>query len=438
MSRKKSINQLFIYMNGIQVGTLNHATTGNLEFVYENSWLNEKNSRPISLSLPLTDISYKGRVVSNFFENLLPDSEVIRERIQARFGTPSKKSFDLLTHIGRECVGALQFLINPIEMNVRKVEGEPIDNKSISTLLKEYRIAPLGMSPDSNFRISVAGAQEKTALLWYKNRWYLPHDTTPTSHIIKLPIGYIKHSGIDLSESVENEWLCLKILSEHKIPVNEANIVKFEDMTTLVVQRFDRKWSDDGIWLMRLPQEDMCQVLGVSPGLKYESDGGPGIQSIMQVLQASYDPIKDRDNFMKAVFLFWVLGAVDGHAKNFSVSIEAGGRYKLTPLYDVISAYPIVQKKQWEWQDLKMAMSLKSKNRHYHWDKIQSRHWLAMAKICKFDETQMANIMNEVCDTTEIVIDAVTKILPQNFPSQIAQSIFDGMRRVKNKIKHFV
>ena len=77
-----------------------------------------------------------------------------------------------------------------------------------------------------DFRISIAGAQEKTALLWHQEKWCLPQSTTPTSHIIKLPIGQIKHAGIDLSESIENEWLCLKILSAYNLPVNHAKIVQ--------------------------------------------------------------------------------------------------------------------------------------------------------------------------------------------------------------------
>ena len=62
------------------------------------------------------------------------------------------------------------------------------------------------------------------------------------------------------------------------LPVNQARITQFDDVKTLVVERFDRRWSDNGRWLMRLPQEDLCQALGIPPGLKSESDGGPGIQ----------------------------------------------------------------------------------------------------------------------------------------------------------------
>ncbi len=431
MARKSRYQELYVYMNGVHVGTLTRESTGQLQFTYGHDWLNWEDTRPISLSMPLTEIPYKGAVVDYYFDNLLPDSELIRQRIQTRFSAPSKKCFDLLSLIGGDCVGALQLLTQPKIKNIKKIHAVPINDYQIARLLKHYQTAPLGMSHEFDFRISIAGAQEKTALLWYQDQWCLPKDTTPTSHIIKLPIGKIEHSGIDLSESVENEWLCLKILSAYGLPVNQAKIVRFGQIKTLVVERFDRRWAENGRWLMRLPQEDLCQALGKPAGLKYESDGGPGIQEIMNVLLGSIEANHDRKRFMKSVFLFWVLGAIDGHGKNFSLYIGPKGRYRLTPLYDVISAYPLAVKRQIAWNKIKMAMALKSKNRHYLWSVIQLRHWLVMAKQCQFSEVAMQEIIDEVCDGMENVIEKVTQILPTSFPSYIYESIFSGMRQIK-------
>lgn len=433
MARKKQYHDLYVYMNGLFVGTLIREPTGQLVFTYDDAWLNWDKSRPISLSMPLTEAPYKGQIVDCYFDNLLPDSELIRERIQARFQAPSKKSFDLLSLIGGDCVGALQILTESGVDNVKRIQANPINDDAISIVLKHYLTAPLGMDRELDFRISIAGAQEKTALLWYQNEWCLPQGTTPTSHIIKLPIGRIAHSGIDLSESVENEWLCLQLLAAYQLPVNSAKMIQFNDIKTLVVERFDRRWSDDNSWLMRLPQEDLCQALGKSSGLKYESDGGPGITEIMTVLLGSQEAIDDRRKFIKSVFLFWVLGAIDGHAKNFSLKIASQGRYQLTPLYDVISAYPLAAKRQIEWQTLKMAMSLKGKKRHYLWNSIQLRHWFVMAEKCQFSTMMMQDIIDDVFDNMEDVITQVTQVLPLHFPSHICDSIFSGMRKIKNR-----
>lgn len=436
MPRKRLSAELFVLMNGLLVGTLVRQSTGNLLFSYDSQWLQSKNSRPISLSMPLTETPYRGEEVNNFFDNLLPDSELIRERIQARFKVPTKRCFDLLSHIGADCVGALQLLTQPTAARDQKVKATPLDDEEIANLLKHYKTSPLGMAQGTHFRISIAGAQEKTALLWHQNQWQLPEGATPTSHIIKLPIGVIAYAGIDLSESVENEWLCLKILSAYGMQVAQASMVSFNEVKTLVVERFDRQWSDNKSWLIRLPQEDLCQALGKPSGLKYESDGGPGILSIMNLLRGAYTAKKDREQFMKSVFLFWVLGAIDGHAKNFSVHLEAGSRYRLTPLYDVMSAYPLAAKRQLEWRDLKMAMSLKSKNRHYHWHSIQRRHWLAMAEYCQFPVARMDEMIDEACDEMEAVINKVSSELPNQFPKEIAESIFQGMIQIKNRLIH--
>lgn len=434
MARRSQYQELYVYMNEIHVGTLVRGPVSHLQFTYDQSWLDLKDTRPISLSMPLTEIPYKGAIVDYYFDNLLPDSDLIRQRIQARFNSPSKKCFDLLSLIGGDCVGALQILTQPKVKNARKISAVPMTEQKIARLLMHYKTAPLGMDRELDFRISIAGAQEKTALLWYKNRWHLPQGTTPTSHIVKLPIGKIEHSGIDLSESVENEWLCLKILSAYHLPVNQAKIVQFEKIKTLVVERFDRRWTQKGDWLMRLPQEDLCQALGRPGGLKYEADGGPGIQDMMNILLGSSEAANDRKRFMKSVFLFWVLGAIDGHGKNFSFYIGPQGRYQLTPLYDVISAYPLAAKKQIEWSKLKMAMALKSKNKHYLWNMIQLRHWLIMAKRCQFSEFLMQEIIDEVCDNMEGVIQKVSQTLPPSFPRYICEPIFSGMRQIKKRI----
>jgi serine/threonine-protein kinase HipA len=239
--RRAKTTQLFVYMNNILVGNLIRKSSRDLEFHYHEAWLEHENARPISLSMPLREKAYTGDIVSHYFDNLLPDNDKVLDRIQREFGAESKRSFDLLFHIGADCVGALQFLSQEISENTQGIQADPIDDSSIAKMLKNYRTEPLGMALESDFRISLAGAQEKTALLWHQGKWWRPRGGTPTTHIIKQPIGVIKEYNIDLSESVENEWLCLKILSSFDLPASHAKIVCFDDLKTLVVERFDRK-----------------------------------------------------------------------------------------------------------------------------------------------------------------------------------------------------
>lgn len=427
---------LNVFMNGVLVGKLIKTKSSMLTFQYEASWLDTPGSRPISLSLPLRKELYMGDPVYYYFDNLLPDNPQIRARIQRFFKIQTNQAFDLLAQIGKDCVGAIQLLDEHSHAPVKAIEYESLDDEKIASILQGYKINPLGMSHESNdFRVSIAGAQEKTALLRHNNQWCLPLNSTPTSHIFKLPIGIIAHQNIDLSESCENEWLCAQIAHAFGLPVAPCSIEVFNGAKALVVERFDRKLSSDNSWLMRLPQEDMCQALGISSHLKYQSDGGPGIKVIMKLLAGSQNADIDRDTFFRAQILFWILAAPDGHAKNFSIFIEPNGEIRLTPLYDIISAYPLILKKQLYAPKLKMAMALKGKNTHYSWEHIAKRHFVETAKISDFSQERAAFLLESMIQEIDSVINRVSSTLPPDFPTHIALSIFDGMRAFGKDLK---
>lgn len=433
---KKQSRILSILMNGILVGYLKKNPNSGLAFFYDSSWLNTPGARPISLSLPLINQTFTGDVVYNFFDNLLPDNPQIRARIQAKFQVTTNQPFDLLASIGRDCIGAIQITDSEILSFKNEINSERLSNKEIATILRGYQSYPLGMIDNaSEFRISIAGAQEKSAFLYHNLKWCRPLRETPTTHIFKLPIGFIQHQNMDLSESCENEWLCSKILEAFGLPVAKCEILQFEDVKVLSVERFDRKLSRDKTWLMRLPQEDICQSLNISPNLKYQTDGGPGIKDIMNILLGSSTPEKDRDNFFRSQVLFWLLAAIDGHAKNFSIFIEPDGKYRLTPFYDVMSAYPLIEKKQLQKQKIKMAMALKGESNHYHWHNVQRRHFISAAKDAGYSTEKAETILDEILNKVDIVIEKISKQLPHKFPKQISQSIFDGMQTIKKRLQ---
>lgn len=437
------MSQLLVALNGIEVGILEKSRSGAMSFHYLKEWVNRPGARTISLSLPLTLAPYKGERVYNFFDNLLPDSDTLRARMQARFRVASSHPFDLLASVGRDCIGAIQLYPNGMSLpDVTQTKARPLTNQDIEKLLEGYQDAPLGMAKDHDFRISLAGAQEKTALLWHQNQWQLPLGSTPTSHIFKMPIGFLEHSNIDLRESSENEWLCLQILKAFGLPTANAHLARFGQQSILIVERFDRRWSGDGSWLMRLPQEDFCQALGIAPALKYESDGGPGLQHCMKLLEGSQNARQDRDTFFKTQLVFWLLAAIDGHAKNFSLFLEPGSAYRMTPLYDVISAYPLMTQGSLAPARAKMAMSLKGRNRHYHWARILPRHFHSTAKAIGFSPTRAAAIMEETVAQTQGVIESVTARLPNGFPEKVADPILSGLLAQAQKLgsdpNHFI
>ena len=337
MGRRSHTRTLGLWMNGARLGTWSLAPNAPDTLQYDLDWAQSEQGRPLSLSLPFTpgNAPHRGEKVRAYFENLLPDSKDIRERLARRFKTGSTDAFELLAEIGRDCVGALEILPEgQASAGIAAVQAEPLGEAQVAQVLRSAT-TPHAMgwgSEDDDFRISIAGAQEKTALLLRDGQWCLPRGGTPTTHIFKLPLGLIGGMKLDMRHSVENEWLCALILKEFGLPVAACQSMQFEDTKALVVERFDRTWwthPEGGQRLVRLPQEDMCQAMGIAPEAKYEADGGPGIDGILDLLDGSITREQDRRDFFKVQLLFWMLCATDGHGKNFSLFLRPGGRYQL-------------------------------------------------------------------------------------------------------------
>ena len=142
---------LDVYLNGYLVGEFKKAATGAHSFSYDNDWLNLKGCRPISLSMPLSKKPYSGDVVYNYFDNLLPDNLEIRQRIIARYRANSSMPFDLLSAIGRDCVGALQLLPKGMKpVNVTSLDHKVLSDIELNKIISGYLVdMPLGMIEQS-------------------------------------------------------------------------------------------------------------------------------------------------------------------------------------------------------------------------------------------------------------------------------------------------
>jgi serine/threonine-protein kinase HipA len=417
-----------VFVNGRRVGKLRKETSGSIDFQYDGSWLEWEHTFPISLSLPLREDRYVGSSVIAVFDNLLPDSNPIRRRLAERVRAEGDDAYSLLTAIGRDCVGALQFLPGDEEPEaIGKPQGEIVSDERVAAILADLVRTPLGVSAeDEEFRISIAGAQEKTALLYWKDHWCIPHGSTPTTHILKPQTGPLK-SGIDLSKSVENEHFCMELARGLGLPTAKTTMVDFEDQRVLVVERFDRKWTRDKR-LLRLPQEDCCQALSIPPTRKYQTDGGPGIEQVLELLKASDSPAEDQRLFVRAQLVFWLLGATDGHAKNFSLFIHPGGGFRLTPLYDVMSAQPTLDAHQIPRKKMRLAMSVGG-NRHYLIDTVMPRHFVESAEKVGVPGSVVREQLKELADLAPLAIEGVTKSLPSGFPRDISSSIVRGVEQ---------
>ncbi len=432
MARKSRIRELAVWVNGHRAGEWTIPTRGAEAFQYDAGWMKSAEGRPLSLSIPFSpdNAPIKGRAIANYFDNLLPDSDSIRQRIQSQFGTDSRNAFDLLTAIGRDCVGAVQLL--PIDQqpgDIRAIGAKPLGEAQIEArLMQTVSYARLRELAEDEFRISIAGAQEKTAFLYHKHKWCEPLGSTPTTHIFKLPLGLVGGRNADMRSSVENEWLCSKIIRAYGIPIAECEIGRFGSQKVLIVERFDRLLHSSGKYWLRLVQEDFCQALGLPSTRKYEADGGPGIPELARVLGGSDNREKDLAILLIAQIVFWMLAAGDGHAKNFSIRILSQGRYHLTPLYDVLSYWPIVGKgpNNIARQDLRLAMAIRGKNKHYRMSEILRRHFNETAALTGIGENAEP-LIEEILKRTPDVVASVQREIPDGFPLNVLDKILSGL-----------
>jgi serine/threonine-protein kinase HipA len=427
VGRRARQNKTAVWYERAKVGTLLRATDGAISFTYEPAWLASGSAFPVASALPLSKVKWQGDPVIAAFDNLLPDAEgELREKIAARVGAPGKDVFSLLSVLGRDCVGALQFLPVDEAPADQDMQYRVISEEEMVTDLKNLAAAPLAQGEDEDFRISIAGAQEKTAYLRVDGQWAKPRGITPTSHIFKTPMGILPGPDrIDLSDSVENELFCMTLAREIGLPAAHVERITLPGLVVLSVERFDRVWQ--GGALKRLPQEDICQSLGYPSAMKYQKLGGPGIAQIMELLRESDTPIEDRETFFRAQIFFFLIGASDGHAKNFSLRLGRRARFTLAPLYDILSVAPVVRAGRLQRKRYRLAMSIDG---HYGIDEIVPRHVEAEGRAAGLPKGRALELLQDMTDRLGAALDRALSAVGDQVPPAVSEPIAaDAMQR---------
>ncbi|ASF93871.1 type II toxin-antitoxin system HipA family toxin [Vibrio anguillarum] len=358
--------------NNMLVGQFVQRSKTNFSFSYSDEWLAYDSAFPLSLSLPLVRGECSSLNALNFIHNLLPDLKEERLSLAHSVGVQSNDAFNLLSKIGHDCTGGISFTESSEEPNIgweyREISASELNElvtqrKSFLPFFGEYRPC-------------ISGTQRKTTLTRLNGKWYVPQGKSISSHIIKYPMDTIAQSNtvLDMSSSVENEFICNQIAKELGFNVPNMEIITAESgAKALVVERFDRCFVDRIV--SRRHQEDFCQIFGVPEHQKYQSENNLGVSKIVDVLSFSAKSKANNHDFFKFMVLQCLLGATDGHLKNFSVHIDPGGHYQIAPFYDLLSAYPAVGATGLNKRKLKLAMGLKaSRGYKYHICKIYLRH----------------------------------------------------------------
>lgn len=372
-------NQLIALLDGREIGTVRYKDS-RLSFTYSETWRNALDAYPLSLSMPLGSATHGHARIEAFLWGLLPDNDRILQNWGKRFQVSPKNVFRLITHVGEDCAGAVQF-VNPerLESLIAEPASREIRWLTDEDVAERLRILRADHSAwrtaSDTGQFSLAGAQPKTALLFERKRWGVPSGHIPTTHILKPPTG-------EWDGHAENEHFSLQLARSLGLIVPNSNVLRFQDEIAIVVERYDRARA--GTRWLRIHQEDMCQALGLHPARKYESDGGPGVRRIVELLREhSSSPDEDVQAFLDGIAFNWLIAGTDAHAKNYSLLLGRNGVVRLAPFYDLASIlpYPAVNMNK-----AKLAMKIGGE---YRLRNIGLRNWQKLAAELRFEETKL-------------------------------------------------
>ncbi len=321
-----------VWCFGRVAGTLRPGTRGGLAFAYAPAWVAD-GQPPLSWSLPLAGTFGDDRA-SAFFGGLLPEGQP-RDLLARQLGVSVGNDYAMLVALGGDTAGAISVLPDGERPPSHADDVEWLDDAGVARVIDELPSRPMHVGEDGEWRLSLAGAQDKLPVVVADDGTIgLTRGGTPSTHILKTPIAR-------LDDTVANEAFCLSFGAELDTRRNglrtvEAQPIVREGREALLVRRYDRVVGADG-HLGRLHQEDLCQALAVPTVRKYESEGGPGVRDCVGVLRdaASGRSIAD---FVDQLILSFLVGNHDAHGKNFSLLYaDRTARATLAPAYDVVS-----------------------------------------------------------------------------------------------------
>ncbi len=330
-----------------------------LDFAYSEQWRDD-GLPPLSQSLPLAG-SYEPSAVDAFFGGLLPEGSQ-RNTLARQLGVSADNDFAMLEALGGDTAGAVSLLPAGSEKPAPGDDVEWLDDAQLAALIDELPDRPMHADEDGEYRLSLAGVQDKLPVVVDDDgRVGLTKGRTPSTHILKIPIPR-------LYDTVLNEALCPAVGRLLGIDTVAAMPYRVAGREFLLVERYDRERVDGRV--RRLHQEDFCQALGIPSQRKYQNEGGPGLVDCFALLRRAVDvPASDVLRLVDFVALNFLVGNHDAHGKNFSLLyLPSSSNAVLAPAYDVLSStvYGKIQQ-----MSRKMAMSIGGE---YRPDYVRARH----------------------------------------------------------------
>lgn len=383
MPTKKS---LVVFYREVLVGKVYLDNKEQFCFDYTKEWLNQKDSFPLSQSLPLASIQYLNEA-QIFFANLLPEGK-IRKLIASRLGLSEENDYSMLRALGEDCAGAFSVFADTEIKQLQNPSYQVITLKEIAKIFKEQPIFYLGLQNES-IRLSLAGAQDKIPVLFKNNQISLPENGAPSSHILKFP-------SKDYPYLTENEYFISQLARDCGLHTMPMQLLYQEQFVGLLIERYDRV--RDGNKIERLHQEDFCQALGRAHQNKYQEEGGPSFAKAFDLTQSvSVKVIEDLEQLLRWLVFNICVGNCDHHGKNLSILMTEPNRWSLSPFYDLLctKVYSSLTKKQ--------AMSIGGS---FDGSNLSAKHWQALMKEINYSYKKFVDeIYIPIINTIQIGLD---------------------------------
>ena len=330
------MNKLNVFYEAIKVGEFRRDEQLVTSFQYSEEWLKEQSRFPLSLALPLQKDPFPNKTTLSFFENLIPEGDVRKVIGKDRH---IESPYEFLKEFGQDCAGAIIVTsapVSPYQKTGDELVPVPMD-RIYSAIDKHHSVAHEIAKLNPGY-LSLAGAQDKFPAIFVKDKFYLPKNGGPTTHIIKVPIV---REGV--KESVYNEYYCMQLAASIGFTVPYCEVIESGKFPLFVIDRYDR-YKDNKGKVHRIHQQDFCQALGVTSEFKYEDKGGPSIKDDFTLILANVGIRQRRESIY--AFLDWICFNLlilnnDSHSKNISLLLK-DGKIELAPFYDLLctGVYP--------------------------------------------------------------------------------------------------
>lgn len=322
---------LFIHYRGALVGRLRQAADKTLSFTYEPAWLASAGGFDLSPALPRSVTPFDHGTTTAYFENLLPEGGA-RDRFNREFRDAAKDPFAFLTTFGADCAGALTISDDAAyPERVDPAAATPITLADLDLMVESGGDLATQTKKHYHGRFSLAGAQDKIALVSNASGLAIPTGGGATTHILKPPIRRFGN-GVD---TVFNEYFCMRLAGAVGLRVPSVRILQSR-YPYYLVERYDREVSKAGI-VGRLHQIDFCQLFARLSTEKHEEDSGLGLIDVYEAIKRrSRLALPDLAQLLRWTMFNLLIGNNDSHLKNLSMMVATEGMV-LSPFYDLLS-----------------------------------------------------------------------------------------------------